>query len=162
MFDGMIIKKLAVYPLVMHLDGPDSTDTAKATLEAILEWGKQEFGFNYSSHMITRWAYVSDIVFETDFPLLLNLNGAMNSLSEKITNMVRNNLKEDLEYVPAKFILGHDPTKRSASIAPFSIEHRALTLFEQNVYYSEAPVPTQDHISLLMELESVAMKNYEG
>jgi len=158
----MIIKKLVVFPLVMHLDGADSTGAAKATLQAILEWGKREFDLNYSSDSITRWAYVSDLVFETDFPLLLNLNNAMNSLSAKITSIVRNNLKEDLEYVPAKFWLAHDPSRRNASVAPFTIEHRALTLFEQNVYYSEAPVPTEDHISLLNEFEEAARKVYEG
>src|SRR5271157_1947779 len=43
-FEGIVIKKLVVLPLVMHLDAADSTDDAKAALKGLLQWGKEEFG----------------------------------------------------------------------------------------------------------------------
>jgi hypothetical protein len=152
-FGDFVIKKLTVFPLVMHLDGANSTGEAQAALQGLLMWAKDEFGLKYSPSMVSRWAYVSDVVFQSDFPLLQRLNPILNRISEKITNIVLGNLKENLEYEPAKFWLTHDPSKRSAQIAPFTLEHRAMSLPEENLYYSEAPIPTEDHIALLRELE---------
>lgn len=152
-FAGLAIKKFTVFPLVMHLDGANSTSEARAVLEAILQWGAEEFGLRYSPSMITRWAYVSDVIFQSDFPLLERINPVLNRISKRITDIVHTNLKEDLEYRPGKFWLAHDPDKRNAQIASFTLEHRALSLREENLYYSEAPIPTEDHIALLQELE---------
>ena len=137
----------------MHLDAADSTDHAQAALFGILQWAREEFGLRYSDGMITRWAFVSDVTFQADFPMLERLNGTLNSISSKISNAIRGNLKEDLEYRPAKFWLAHDPDKRKASLAPFSLEHLSLSQDTENKFYSEAPVPTKDHLSLLEELE---------
>jgi hypothetical protein len=146
----------------MHLDAPESTHQARTALEGILQWGKEELGLNYSDTSISRWAYVSDITFETDFPLLSGINGTLNSIARKVSDIVQGNLGEDLEYEPAKIVLAHDPSRRSSSIAPFSIEHRAISLFEENIYYSEAPIPTDEHISLISELEEAARENFES
>jgi len=117
----MVIKRLTVFPLVMHLDGADSTENARAALFALLRWGRDEFGLNFEEESVIRWAFVSDIVFETDFPILTPLNAVLNSMSKKISHIIHGNLKEDLKYRPAKFWLAHDPNLRSASLAPFTI-----------------------------------------
>jgi len=161
LFNGIVIRKLTVFPLVMHLDAADSTDDAQAALLGILQWTKEECGLRYSPEMINRWAYVSDVVFQTEFPLLDRINPVLNSVCSRISEIVQGNLKESLEYVPAKIWLAHDPSQRNASIAPFTIEHRALSLFSENIYYSEAPVPTREHISLLNKLES-SLAIHEG
>jgi hypothetical protein len=161
-FDGIVIRKLTVFPLVAHLDAADSTDQAQAALLGILQWAKDQFGLHYSPGIITRWAFVSDVVFQADFPLLERLNTTLNSISSKISEAIRGNLKEDLEYRPAKFWLAHDSNKRSASIAPFTIEHLTLSQDGENKFYSEAPVPTKDHLSLLAELENALKVKSEG
>jgi hypothetical protein len=153
-FDGVIIRKLTVFPLVMHIDAADSTDLAQHALLGLLQWAKEEFGVRYSPGMITRWAFVSDIAFQTEFALLERLNATLNSVSATISKAIRDNLNEELKYRPAKFWLAHDPQKRQASIAPFSIEHLALSLDEENKFLSEAPVSTKVHISLIEKLES--------
>jgi hypothetical protein len=153
-FDGIVIKKLTVFPLVMHLDSADSTDDAKTALLGILEWARDQFGLGYKPSMITRWAYVSDVTFQADFPLLQKLNPTLNSISVRISEAIRENLKEDLEYRPAKFWLSHDPDKRKGTIAPFSIEHAAFSQDDENRFYSEAPVPTVDHLDMIAELEN--------
>jgi len=162
MFAGVAIRKLTVFPLVIHLDAAESTKDARGALEGILYWAKDQFGLNYSSSTISRWAYVSDVVFETDFPLLGGLNEALNSASRTISELVQGNLKEELQYVPSKIVIGHDPSKRSGQVASFSIEHRVLQLFEENVYHSEAPIPTDEHISLLIEIEKAMRKGFES
>lgn len=161
-FDDVVIRKLTVFPLVMHLDAADSTDQAQHALLGLLQWAKDQFGLHYSASMIPRWAFVSDVVFQADFPLLERLNPTLKSISAKISDEIRENLKEVLEYRPAKFWLGHDPDKRSAKIAPFSIEHFAMSQDEENKFYSEAPVPTKVHLSLLAELEDALRHKNEG
>ena len=146
-FDGIVIRKLTVFPLVMHLDAADSTDQAQQALLGLLQWAKDQFGLHYYPGMIPRWAFVSDVVFQADIPLLERLNTPLNSISAKISEAVRGNLKEELEYRPAKLWLAHNPDRRSASIAPFTIEHLAFSLDEENKFYSEAPIPTKDHLS---------------
>lgn len=152
-FEGIPIRKLTVFPLVMHLDTADSTDLAQRALLSILQWAKKEFGLRYSPSIITRWAFVSDVVFQAEFALLERLNATLNSISATITEAIRENLNEELQYRPAKFWLAHDPNKRQASIAPFTIEHLALSQDEENKFYSEAPLPTNLHLSLLEKLE---------
>ena len=161
-FNGLVIRKLTVFPLVMHLDAADSTDKAQDTLLRILQWAKEEFDLRYSSEMITRWAFVSDITFQTEFPLLERLSPILNLISKRISGVILENLKENLEYRPAKFWLAHDPDKRSAKIAPFSIEHLALSQDEENKFYSEAPIPTRLHLALLEELENALKDKNEG
>src|SRR5690349_17530424 len=56
-FNGLVIRKLTVFPLVMHLDAADSTDRAQDALHGILLWAKEEFDLRYSPEMITRWAF---------------------------------------------------------------------------------------------------------
>jgi hypothetical protein len=43
---------------------------------------------------------------------------------------------------------------RKYGIAPFSITRRAESRFSENKYFSEAPLPTDIHISLLEEFEA--------
>jgi len=158
-FNGIVIRKFTVFALVMHLDAGSSTDESRAALDGILQWAKEEFGLRYYPGMIRRWAYVSDIIFETDFPLLLAINPTLNSISEAISAVIRKNLGEELTYAPAKLWLAHDPNERSAPLAAFTLEHRALSLPEENVYYSEAPIPTNEHIALLGRLEESLRKS---
>ena len=152
-FDGIVIRKLTVFPLVMHLDAADSTDHAQRALLGILEWARDKFGLRYESEMIKRWAFVSDVTFQSEFALLERINAPLNSISASISKAILQNLKEKLHYRPAKFWLGHDPGKRQHSIAPFTIEHLALSQDEENKFYSEAPVPTSTHLSLIEKLE---------
>lgn len=161
-FDGIVIRKLTVFPLVMHLDAADSTDQAQNALLGLLQWAKDQFGLRYYPGMIPRWAFVSDVVFEADFSLLERLNTTLNSISARISEVIRGNLKEELKYRPAKLWIAHDPNERSASIAPFTVEHLALSQDAENKFFSEAPIPTKDHLSLLAELESALKDENEG
>jgi len=54
---------------------------------------------------------------------------------------------------PAYFRISHDPTARKYGIASLSIEHRVNSLFAENKYFSEAPLPTDLHIKFLEEFE---------
>jgi hypothetical protein len=161
-FGGKRIAKLTIFPSLIYLDGPDTED-ARETLLHLLAWGKVELGLNFSEDMISRWAYVSDLVVESDIPLLFHVNPVLNRIGESVRDLVRINLREAISFEPSRFYIGMDPQKRSAELAAFSIQHRTGTPFEDNVYFCEAPIPTQDHLRLLNQLEDELMKqSYES
>jgi len=157
MFNGKRIKKLAIFPAIIYVDGSD-TDEAHEALLDLLEWGRRELGLNYSDSTIRRWAYVSNVVIQSDISLLLNINPVLNEIGQAVSDLVRINLREDLVFQPSKLYIGIDPQKRSGEPAAFSIQHRGLSLFEERCYFCEAPIPTQDHLRLLEKFEASLQK----
>jgi hypothetical protein len=156
------IKKLSFNPSLTYVEGEESTDISQQILIDLLEWAQKELGANFTPQSIQRWAFVSNIVFQSDFPLLFGQNNVLNSVAEKVAHAVQENLREKLDFQPAHLSLGHDPQKRSTTIAPFSIQHRANTLFEDNIFFAEAPIPTSLHLELLEEIETEFRKGYES
>lgn len=161
-WNGTIIKKLSFNPTLTLVDTEVSTTASQTILIELFEWAKTELGANFTPNSIRRWAFVSDIIFQSDFPLLLELNNALNPIAVKVANAVQENLRETLDFQPSLFQIGHDPQKRTSAIAPFSIQHRANSLYEENIFFAEAPVPTSLHLELLEELEAEFTKSYVG
>ena len=161
-WQGRDIKKLSFTPSIVFLDTEESTDLSQKILIDLFEWARKELGANFTPALIQRWAFVSDIVFQTDFPLLRGERKVMTSVADKITQAVNVNLREVLDFQPSKFYIGHDPGKRVGEIAAFSIQHRINTLFDDNIFLGEAPVPTSLHLELLEEIESEFRKSYES
>ena len=161
-WQGRLIKTLSFNLSIVFVDTEESTDLSQSTLVELLEWARKELGANFSQHSIRRWAFVSNIIFQSDFPMLFGQNKALNSVASKINSAVQKNLHETLDFQPSKLTIGHDPSTRSSVLAPFSIQHRTNTLFEDNIFFAEAPVPTDLHLELLEELESDLRKTYEG
>ncbi len=161
-WQGHSIDKLCFNPSIIYLDGQVSTDHSRQMLIELLEWSREQFGTNYSDRLIQRWAYVSNIVFQTDFPLLRGQSPVLNSVGDKIASEVERNLKQRLSFQPSVLQVGHDPQKRITTIASFTIQHRLNTLFDENIFFSEAPVPTKLHLDILEEVEAEFKGNYES
>jgi hypothetical protein len=63
-------------------------------------------------------------------------------------------VEENISFEPTSFQVQHDLLTRKYSIAGFTIQRRTETPFRENKYYSEAPLPTDLHATLLGELEA--------
>jgi hypothetical protein len=155
-FEGKIgekvIQKLAIFNTLLVLETRSTTDDSKRILEDMLEWGAQKCGLDYKPGMITRFAYVSDLTFYSDVPLL-SVSSALAKVAAKTSEALTDIWQEPVRYEPINLIVGHDPTARKYPIAPFSIARRAEARFSENKYFSEAPLPTSLHIRLLEEFE---------
>lgn len=149
---GLLVQSLVLFDGAIYVDTIASTEDSKQVLFEMLEWAKSAFGLNYDKKLIRRWGHVSDLVFQTDFPLLESISPPFNRLAEK-TSRFTEEVFEGLQYKPTVFTIGHDPVKRSNGIAGFTIQHRAGTSHNENIYYSEAPLPTHLHIQYLEEFE---------
>ena len=150
------IIKLIFWSTGITVETRFSTEVSRAILEKMLEWGAKEFGLNYSPGAIKRFAYVSDVTFFSDAPLLA-VNPAVSALATRTGDELSRIWGEPIEYVPLSVRVGHDPLTRKYSIAHFTIEHRAETKFSDHKYYSEAPLPTTMHWDMLEQYEKDIM-----
>lgn len=146
------ILKFVVWDTLLVLETRTNTSTSKSIIEEILEWSAQECGINYSAGAIKRFAFISDVTFFTDVPIL-NVSPAVNALASRCSTELSKIWQESVKYEPFTVRVGHDPTARKYGIAPFSIEHRGETRFSENKYFSEAPLPTDKHWELLEQFE---------
>jgi hypothetical protein len=155
---GKVIDVLTIFPGLITLETLSSTADSKALLEDLFTWGQERLGLTYSAGMIRRWAYISQIVFYSEIPLLSMLSKPLQNLAKKTGEVVDGIFKEGLVYDVGKVVIGHDPLTRRNSIAGISIEHRANVKFAENKFFSEAPLPTDLHIRFLQEFEKEVMQ----
>lgn len=155
-----VVDVLKIFNTSITIECLSSTDDAKAALEEILSWCREELGLTYSDGMIKRWGYVSMITFFSDFPLLNAISSPLLNLAKKTEKAVDQFFGEGLKYEVAKVYVGHDPLMRKNGIAGITIEHRVNVQFGDNKFFSEAPVPTALHIRFLEEFEAEVLKAY--
>jgi hypothetical protein len=147
------IQKFVIWDSLIVLETRINTDESKAILEEMLLWGTAKFGLTYSPGMIKRFAYISDVTFYSDVPFL-SVSPLLTGIATTTSKALSDIWQEPIHYEPFNLVIGHDPAARKYGIAPFSITRRAESRFSDNKYFSEAPLPTDIHISLLEEYEA--------
>ncbi len=151
--DGVTIDSLVIYDGALFVDTLSNTSDSKRILLEMLEWGRDTLGLTYVPGMIKQWGYISDIVFFSDFPLLVSMSSPVQKLAEK-TSRFTEELWNGLKYEPINLSIGHDPGVRKNGVASFFIQHRINSTFAENKFFSEAPIPTDFHIKFIEEFES--------
>jgi hypothetical protein len=131
-------------------DTLSSTEDADQFLADVSEWSAKEFGFDASSALIQK-TYVSQVDVKFDY--------AAKMANPKL-DFIANRLNSEAVPFGAKkvpFALGglvfwteniHTPQGQT-----FKLEHKHETEFAENIYYSVAPLQTQQHIALLEDIE---------
>jgi len=156
--NGVTIDALVLYDGALYVDTFSSTDDSRKIMLEMLEWGRDTFGLSYRPGMIRRWGYISQVVFYTDFPLLASMSSPVQKLAQKVSG-VTEELWNGLKYEPTNLSIGHDPSARKNAIASLFIQHRGNSPFSENKYYSEAPLPTHQHIKFLEEFEADVLES---
>jgi hypothetical protein len=154
----LTIDSLTIFNRAILVDTFSTTDDSKRIILDMLEWGKEVLGLTYSSEQITRWGHISDLVFSTDFPLLATFSSPLEKLALKTSEFTSMTFG-GLPYQAMSLSIGHDPSVRKNAIASLVIQHRADTKFEENRYFSEAPLPTNLHIKYLDEFEADVLES---
>ena len=138
---------------------PGRYDTSKAILIQLLESAKEKHELTYSESSIKRWAYISQIVFGTDFPLLVEVSEPLRKMGEMATDAMSQIFGHEFKYQPIELKIGHDPMTRKAGIASLTITHRVGSRFDENLYFSESPLPTSIHWLILQDFEANIIGN---
>lgn len=147
-----VVTKLVIWNDGITIETQSGTDVSKQLILEMLGWAKDKFGLTYSPEIIRRWAYVSDLTFVSNVPLL-SLS-PLDQLAVKMSAELSVIVEQEVSCEPVIVSVGHDPLALRYGRAPFTIQRRSETSFSENRYFSEAPLPTETHIKLLTEFEN--------
>jgi len=134
-------------------DTRSSTDDSDMFIDDLLEWAIAEFGL-VPSLTVSR-LYLSELWVHTD-KLLALLNPKLQNLVNHINSMYNEYSGKPLVFDLAAIGIWNDRTVApNGFFSPFRFEKAELTRFEENRYYSIAPLRTSDHLKILNELEAI-------
>lgn len=146
-----VVDKLIIYSNGLQVETAVSTSESKRIIEELLVWSRDEFGSRYDPSIRIDWGYVSSFVIRSDVPLLYT--SPLEKLSRRITAEISGILGQETPYHPTGFSIGHDPLMRKHGRASFTLQRRADVPFSENKYFTESPLPTEIHMSLLEQYE---------
>jgi hypothetical protein len=152
-FKDVTIQRIQVFSNVLVAETASSTTDSESILEDALLWASETFGLLYRPGMIKRKAYVSQLTFQSDVPLN-TLHVALARLSSRISTIVPEFVGQSLKYEATGITIGYESLATKLTLANFTIERMADTPFSENKYFSQAPLPTEQHITLLKEFEA--------
>ncbi|SRR5216683_4989245 len=153
-YDHVTIDKLMIFGGGLSVDTRSSTDDSEKALHEILSWAASKYQIKYRPQMITRKGYVNQVFFRTDIPILGLLCAPVNKLSQRLSDAVGKVLGEKIHYEPTSLVINFDLTTRKLNPAAFTIQRRNDIPFSENKFFSEAPLPTELHLTLLQEFET--------
>jgi hypothetical protein len=136
----------------IQIDTHAGTTESKRILEETLEWGKQRLGLSYSPDIIKRWAYVSNLTFYSDVPILST--PPLSNLAQRTSSALSEIAGDSIVYEPINQTVGHNTLALKYGRAGFTIQRRLDIPFKDNKYFSEAPLPTEIHQDLLAKFEA--------
>jgi len=155
---GILITALQLYPRAIAVDTPTSTDDSDAVLADLFAWANSNVPVIQVS---PRQLYISQLEVEFEPPLEAACAVAA-SFGDRLATLVSGYGSEAPipTFQVASFLMQVDPAK--LVVTDFRIERRASVPYEQNLYFSQAPLQTADHITVLEEFERAMQQTREG
>ncbi len=147
-----VIEKLMLFNSGIYIDTQSSTDVSEAIWHEMMDWAVGKFGLTFRPEMVTRAAYVSNVTFHSDVPMLA-VNPVLDNIAKRVSDEVAENFKQVLEFEPASVALSFDSLSTKFGVAGFSLQRREGVAFWENKYFSGAPLKTSVHWELLEEWE---------
>jgi hypothetical protein len=150
-WNKVVIEKLVFYNDGLLVDTRSGTAESKRIIEELLVWAREKLRTIAGPEIVREWAYVSNLTFRSDVPLLVT--GPIERLAKSITTEISKDTRRETVYEPTGFNIAHDQLLRKHARASFTLQRRAGIPLSDNRYYSEAPLPTETHIALLEQYE---------
>jgi len=152
-FGDHVIQKLSIHTDGFLANSQAGTDTTERFLDDLVSWSKEEFGAVELDINDSFKVYDSHLVVQLEVDLASQLKFA-NFVSSQIEKQRESYGLTPSEYVASGFILSADGTPTNLAPAPFTIERRRGQPFKNNLYITNAPLRTGDHIKLLEDIEA--------
>jgi hypothetical protein len=146
------IEQVQVFDHAIYVDTHSSTADSEKFFYEVLTWLSKDMGLAFNPNMVKRKTYVSQVTFFSD-AMQKVYHPAMAKVAKRLSQRVPEYYGQPLEYQPSGFMVTYDPLTIKSGPANFTIDRRADTLFTENKFFSTAPLPTEEHIALLEELE---------
>jgi len=131
-----------------------STNDASEFLQDLAEWMSKEFGFQLPPEDNLKKAYFSQTVVHLDAPLstlnpkLQTIAGALQANAKSIDGKPR-----QFEFAGINFWT--EDVGQTFAPAPFRLERKWGVPLASNQYFSQAPLETERHLSLIGDVEKL-------
>jgi hypothetical protein len=155
------IEKLVILNSGIYLDTLASTDVSERILNETLTAAVGDLGIFYEEGMIKRKAYISQLAFYSDAPIML-IHPVFIRAAAIVSKEVEQNFGKSLPYHPTAIGYQYDLTTSAVGPAAFNIQRREGAPFSDNKFFSVAPVKTSIHLELLNMIEKAAMDIAKG
>lgn len=148
----VLIKSLEIYNNWVIATTESSTQDSDAFLSDMLAW------LSGTDFTVVTYSYVA-YFSQLEVMLEASFGSAVSFLSSSMTKLgtllsAYNNIGS-IDIKMSGFSLNYDTTKRpDANWGGFTIERRTGHSYDENVYFTQAPLQTNDHIALLTEIEN--------
>ena len=147
------IDKISLFDWGIAVDTSASTEASEGVLQDMLRWGAENFKLSNRPNLVTRRAYVSELVISSDV-VLPTINPRLQDLGNRITELVTGYGSQSMPYEIVGVGWGFDASQSKQLITPFRVERLAEMPFSEKKYYSGAPLRTSDHIQVINDLEA--------
>jgi len=146
------IDELGIYNDGIIAAAPARTDVAAEMIDDLFDFVEQEYGFEMSSTREFRY-YESAVVIELAENITSKL-AVFYNLTQSLADFQESYNLFESRFELSRFAASVDPTLQSGrSPMPFTLERRTAEPFVLNRWYSAAPLKTEDHLSVLADLE---------
>lgn len=153
------IESITFYVQGVVVDTRSSTDDCNHVLGDLGTWISSITDVGFDEKRITRRYYLSHLAVQSDGRLEF-LNPKLAEVSSWLTESVSKYAKQRLEFDLAGLTFQVDLYKHKTPLSmPMRIERLEGALFEENKYFSAAPLPTDEHISVLERFETALISS---
>ncbi len=149
-YNNSVVDSFQIFQGGLVAEGKISTKILDEFLEDFVGFAKQEYDLEITDLVESRKFYESRIVCQLNF----DIEDRFNFFSEMMTSITDSLMSYGVKtskYQPIGLSFHADPSKVEDIYKPrvFSIEKRIGLPYDKNIYYSSAPLKTDDHIALL-------------
>jgi hypothetical protein len=149
---SVIIQQLAVFPDGIVADTTTSTEDSDLFISDLYTWAQGELSADVK---LGHRRYISNLEFQTTNPLEIYAP-IFGSIGNAVTKLLSDYGLDVAPYQFSKLTLNIDEIGAvPPQPAAFQLERRAKVAFKENMWFSQAPLKTKDHIKVLQDLEKV-------
>lgn len=152
-FDGKVLKKFMLHNAGILIEASVNTYETEKISDDFIAWALERFDAHYVDSVPVSKVFTSTMEVRVSDAVAARFNG-FGELSSRLTEMVRGYGINSPDYTITNFAMTVDEQKVTGLKAGrFLFERRASRPFEDNVFYTEAPVTSEQHWELLNILE---------
>jgi hypothetical protein len=150
------IESFSIYGDGAVITSKSSTDVLDEFLKDVTEWMGSALSLKRVETHLINTAYESGLLVRSEAPLLKALE-ALAPIQDLLAKSVKSAMGLESKIEPFGIAFGADHSLiPGMKPVPFRLERRAGLGFDTNLYVSQAPLRTADHIRVLQQLEKLA------
>lgn len=151
------IQELKVYGDGLVVNARSNSNILDALLDDLLEWASTELGFEPLPNSVPERHHESALVLRAKKDIA-TVVGPLQELTTILNELLGKENFVARRFQASGFILSSDPQAQGSRRieSRFLIDRRVGVPFAENIFYSQAPLPTDDHLALLERVEDMA------